>query len=109
MAKDGRARRSPVRAKPGRDGQTRTDNPSLPKRVRYQLRYIPTFRYRFQDTSTVYVFFGFGKVVFCGAASPPTCLIYARSPMATCIYSLTPADSLRFVLSKSLYHLMSIP
>lgn len=29
----------------GRDGQTRTDNPSLPKRVRYQLRHIPTFIY----------------------------------------------------------------
>jgi hypothetical protein len=34
------------------------------------------FDNRFQDmhASTVYVFFGFGKVVFCGAASPPTCL-----------------------------------
>ena len=29
--------------KNGRGGQTRTDNPSLPKRVRYQLRYIPTY------------------------------------------------------------------
>lgn len=26
----------------GRGGQTRTDNPSLPKRVRYQLRHTPT-------------------------------------------------------------------
>lgn len=29
--------------KNGRGGQTRTDNPSLPKRVRYQLRYAPTY------------------------------------------------------------------
>ncbi len=26
----------------GRGGQTRTDDPSLPKRVRYQLRHTPT-------------------------------------------------------------------
>ena len=32
--------------KDGRDGQTRTDNPSLPKRVRYQLRHIPTLLMR---------------------------------------------------------------
>ncbi len=31
-----------IEAKNGRDGQTRTGNPSLPKRVRYQLRHIPT-------------------------------------------------------------------
>ena len=29
----------------GRGGQTRTDDPSLPKRVRYQLRHAPTNKY----------------------------------------------------------------
>ncbi len=31
-----------MRYNSGRGGQTRTDNPSLPKRVRYQLRHAPT-------------------------------------------------------------------
>ncbi len=31
------------KSRDGRGGQTRTDNPSLPKRVRYQLRYAPTY------------------------------------------------------------------
>lgn len=36
--------------KAGRGGQTRTDDPSLPKRVRYQLRYTPT-NYFFVDST----------------------------------------------------------
>ena len=31
--------------KNGRDGETRTHNPSLPKRVRYQLRHIPIYKF----------------------------------------------------------------
>ena len=31
--------------KTGRGGETRTRNPSLPKRVRYQLRYAPNMLY----------------------------------------------------------------
>jgi hypothetical protein len=39
------ARRNPIGVKAGRGGQTRTGNPSLPKRVRYQLRYAPTYNF----------------------------------------------------------------
>jgi hypothetical protein len=38
----------------GRDGQTRTGNPSLPKRVRYQLRYVPTRIKRTVKYSTLF-------------------------------------------------------
>ena len=42
MTKSGLALRELNRIKNGRGGQTRTGNPSLPKRVRYQLRHAPT-------------------------------------------------------------------
>ena len=38
-------------SKNGRGGQTRTDNPSLPKRVRYQLRHTPSINSDFIQTS----------------------------------------------------------
>jgi hypothetical protein len=44
--------------KNGRDGQTRTDNPSLPKRVRYQLRYIPTLIIK-KDALTIVLFYAY--------------------------------------------------
>ena len=36
-------------AKAGRGGETRTHNPSLPKRVRYQLRHAPTLNLLFKE------------------------------------------------------------
>ena len=53
---NGVARRSYEVTKTGRDGETRTHNPSLPKRVRYQLRHIPITKEYFMNDINVLKF-----------------------------------------------------